>query len=97
MDFGSFGTISFPLGLENLEKRGEHFPVRKRQGSFTQNTGKIRTNYIRKKLLEQLGKFSASNTENNANMVPYSKKKPRTLQILEKCEKYWKRQGNLSV
>ena len=31
----------FPLGLENLEKVGRHFPVREKSGNFEQ-TGKVR-------------------------------------------------------
>ena len=31
----------FPLGLENLEKMGEHFPVKEKSGNFAK-TGKVR-------------------------------------------------------
>ena len=45
------GTPGLPLGLENLEKKGEAFPFRESQeilnrleksGKITQNTGKLR-------------------------------------------------------
>ena len=36
----------FPLGLENLEKMGRHFPVREKSGNFEQ-TGKVRENHTK--------------------------------------------------
>ena len=87
----------FPPGLEireNLEKWEGIFQSGKSQGilsrleksgNFTQNTGKIRTNYTGKlkRILEKSGNLSARNSENPASMVPYFKYKMN-------FKKYWK-------
>ena len=44
----------FPLGPENLEKMGRHFPVREKSGNFEQ-TGKVREKSH--KILEKLWEF----------------------------------------
>ena len=55
-------------------KMGEHLPVGEQSENFTQNTGKIRTNYtgkLKKKYWKSQGNLSASNGENPTNMVLY--------------------------
>ena len=57
-------------------KTGEYFPVRKKSGNFTQNTGKNQKKIILenwKKYWKSQGNLSTSNTENPTNMVPYFK------------------------
>ena len=42
-----WGSLTgFPLGLENLEKMGRHFPVREKSGNFEQ-TGKVGENHTK--------------------------------------------------
>ena len=40
------GEAGFPLGPENLEKMGRHFPVREKSENFEQ-TGKVQGNHTK--------------------------------------------------
>ena len=58
--------VWFPLGLENLGKIGEHFPIREKLGNFAK-TGKVREFYP--KYWENQKKTYAENLEKNTGEV----------------------------
>ena len=72
---GNLGNLEKWEGIFQSGKSQGILSRLEKSGNFTQNTGKIGKNYSGKlkKILESWGNLSASNGENPANMVPYSK------------------------
>ena len=97
-------TISgFPLGLENLEKMGRHFPVREKSGNFEQ-TGKVRENHTKywktpgiwdKYYLIFLVMFKWT-VYYLLKWIKFSIKKQNNKKILEKWQKILESQGKVS-